>query len=74
MISGANQDKKEEKNTILFIMFLVAVLAIFIHPLRDYLQKIIDAILFRGQHAFQEQLQVRDDSRTLIEIAYLVSL
>ncbi len=37
---------------------LVAVLAIFIHPLRDYLQKIIDAILFRGQHAFQEQLQI----------------
>ncbi|MBT3320900.1 MAG: GAF domain-containing protein [Anaerolineae bacterium] len=37
---------------------LVTAIALFIHPLRNRLQKLIDGILFRGQHAFQEQLQV----------------
>ena len=36
---------------------LVAILAISILPLRIRLQKAIDAILFKGQDAFQEQLQ-----------------
>ena len=36
---------------------LVALLAFAIHPLRDRLQKNIDTILFRGKHAFQQQLQ-----------------
>ncbi len=36
---------------------LVAILAFTIHPIRDHLQKNIDAIIFRGQHAFQQQLQ-----------------
>ncbi len=36
---------------------LVTVLAFFIRPLQERLQKVIDALLFRGQHAFHEPLQ-----------------
>jgi signal transduction histidine kinase/signal transduction protein with GAF and PtsI domain len=44
-------------NTPWAVGALVALLAFALHPLRDRLQKNINAILFRGQHAFQQQLQ-----------------
>ena len=39
------------------IGILIALIAVFLLPLRDRLQRSIDAILFRGKQAFQQQLQ-----------------
>lgn len=33
------------------------LIALFLHPVRNHIQKVIDTIVFRGRHAFQKPLQ-----------------